>query len=89
MFNIRLLTILYLKESLLNLRIRTIYIKVFSMLYSFRPELKVKLGKLKKWGSLIIKGLTKTFYKFIYLRRVDFYKLKVNTILKQVVFQLL
>jgi hypothetical protein len=48
MSNIRLSTVLYLKGSLLNLRMGTVYIKVFSMLYSFRPELKVKLGKLKK-----------------------------------------
>jgi hypothetical protein len=82
MFNIRLLTILYFKGSLFNLKIRTVYIKVFSILYSFRLKLKVKLSKLKKWGSLIIKGLTKTFYRFIYLKRVDFYKLKVNTIFK-------
>jgi hypothetical protein len=48
MFNIRLLTILYLKGSLLNLRIRTIYIKVFSILNSFKLKLIVKLNKLKK-----------------------------------------
>jgi hypothetical protein len=52
------------------------------MLNSFRPELKIKPGKLKKWGSFIVKGLTKTFYRSVYLRRVDFYKLKINTILK-------
>jgi len=52
------------------------------MLNSFRPELKIKPGKLEKWGSFIIKGLTKTFYRSVYLRRVDFCKLKVNTILK-------
>jgi hypothetical protein len=86
MFNIRLLTILYLKGSLFNLRIGTIYIKVFNILYGFKLKLKVKLSKLKKWGSLIVKGLTKTFCRSIYLKRVDFYKLKVNTILKQVVF---
>jgi hypothetical protein len=48
MSNIRLLTMLCLKGSLLNLRIRTMYIKVFSILNSFRLKLKVKLGKLKK-----------------------------------------
>jgi hypothetical protein len=82
MFNIKLLTILYLKKSLFNLRIKTIYIKVFSILNGFKLKLKVKLNKLKKQGSFIIKGLIKTFYKSIYLKRVDFYKLKVNTILK-------
>jgi hypothetical protein len=48
MSNIRLLTILCLKGSLFDLRIRTVYIKVFSILYSFGLELKVKLDKLKK-----------------------------------------
>jgi hypothetical protein len=61
---------------------RAIYIKVFGILNSFRPELKIKPGKLEKWGSFIVKGLIKTFYRSVYLRRVDFYKLKVNTILK-------
>ena len=42
MSNIRLLTILYFKGGLLNLGIRAIYIKVFDILYSFRPELKVE-----------------------------------------------
>jgi hypothetical protein len=42
MSNIRLSTILYFKGGLLNLGIRAIYIKVFSILNSFRPELKVK-----------------------------------------------
>jgi hypothetical protein len=39
---------LCLKGSLFNLGIGTIYIKVFSIFNGFRPELKVKLGKLKK-----------------------------------------
>jgi hypothetical protein len=42
MSNIRLLTILYFKRGLLNLRIRAIYIKVFNILNSFKLELKVK-----------------------------------------------
>jgi hypothetical protein len=42
MSNIRLLIILYFKGGLLNLRIRAIYIKVFNILNSFRPELKVE-----------------------------------------------
>jgi hypothetical protein len=42
MSDVRLLTILYFKGGLLNLRIRAIYIKVFGMFNSFRPELKVK-----------------------------------------------
>jgi hypothetical protein len=33
---------LYFKGGLLNLRIRAIYIKVFNIFNSFRPELKVK-----------------------------------------------
>jgi len=33
--------------------------------------------------------LTKTFRRTIHLRRVDFYKFKINTILKQIVRQLL
>jgi hypothetical protein len=40
--DIRLLTILYFKRGLLNLRIRAMYIKVFNILNSFRPELKVE-----------------------------------------------
>jgi hypothetical protein len=42
MFNIKLLTILYFKEGLFNLKIRAIYIKVFSILNSFRLKLKVE-----------------------------------------------
>lgn len=86
MSNIRLLAEPSFKRRPFNLRVRAVYIKVFSMLNSFGPELKVKLGKLKEWSCLVVKGLTKTFYRSIYLGGVDFYKLKVNTVLKQVVF---
>jgi hypothetical protein len=41
-FNIRLLIILYFEGGLFNLGIRAIYIKVFGILNSFRPELKVE-----------------------------------------------
>jgi hypothetical protein len=41
-FNIRLLIILYFKGGLFNLRIRATYIKVFGILNSFGPELKVE-----------------------------------------------
>jgi hypothetical protein len=47
MFNIRLLTILYFKGGLLNLRVRALYIKVFSILNSFRPEFKIKTRVFK------------------------------------------
>jgi hypothetical protein len=40
--NIRLLTILYFKGGLFNLRIRATHIKVFGILNSFRLELKVE-----------------------------------------------
>jgi hypothetical protein len=47
MFNIRLLTILYLKGGLFNLRVRALYIKVFNMLNSFGPEFKIKTKVFK------------------------------------------
>jgi hypothetical protein len=58
------------------------YIKVYGIFNSFRPILKVESSILKERGSFIVKGLTKTFSRAIYYRRVDFYKFKVNTILK-------
>ena len=70
MFNIRLSTILGFKGGLLNLRIRTIYIEIFSILNSFRPELKTKARVFKNRYGLIIEGLTKALYRAIYLRRV-------------------
>jgi hypothetical protein len=47
MSNIRLSTILYLKESLFNLRVRALYIKVFNILNSFRLEFKIKTRVFK------------------------------------------
>jgi hypothetical protein len=46
-FNIRLSTILYLKGGLFNLRVRALYIKVFGILNSFRPEFKIKTRVFK------------------------------------------
>jgi hypothetical protein len=46
MSNIRLLIKLGFKGSLLNLRVKAIYIEIFGILNGFRPELKVKLSKL-------------------------------------------
>jgi hypothetical protein len=43
MSNIRLLAMPGFKRSLLNLRVRAVYIKIFGILNGFRPELKVKL----------------------------------------------
>jgi hypothetical protein len=40
--NVRLSTILCLKGGLLNLRVRALYIKVFGILNSFRPEFKIE-----------------------------------------------
>jgi hypothetical protein len=40
--DIRLSTILYFKGGLLNLRVRALYIEVFGILNSFRPELKIE-----------------------------------------------
>jgi hypothetical protein len=85
MSDVRLSTVPCLKGSLLDLGIGTAHIKVFGMLNSFRPELKIKPGKLEKWGSFTVEGLTKTFCRSVHLRRVDFYKPKVNTVLKQIV----
>jgi hypothetical protein len=45
--NIRLSTILCLKGGLLNLRVRALYIKVFNILNSFRPEFKIKTRVFK------------------------------------------
>jgi hypothetical protein len=47
MFNIRLLTILYLKGGLLNIRVRALYIKVFNIFDSFRLEFKIKTKVFK------------------------------------------
>jgi hypothetical protein len=47
MFNVRFLTELSFKGSLFNLRIRAVYIKVFSILNSFRPEFKIKTRVFK------------------------------------------
>ena len=70
MFNIRLLIILYLKGGLLNLRVRALYIKVFSILNSFRLEFKIKTRVFKDQCGFIIEGLIKALYKAIYLGRV-------------------
>jgi hypothetical protein len=67
LFNIRLLIILYFKGGLFNLKIKTIYIEIFNILNGFKLELKVKTKVFKNKYSLIIKDLTKTFYKTIYL----------------------
>ena len=89
MSDVRLSPELYFERRPLDLRVRAAYIKIFGILDGFRLKLKVKSGKLQKWGSFSVKGLTKTFRRTIYLRRVDFYKFKVNTILKQIIRQLL
>jgi len=82
MSNIRLLIKLGFKGRLSNFRVRAIYVEILYILNGFKLELKIKSGKLKKWGSFIIEGLIKTFYRSIYLKRIDFYKLKINAILK-------
>jgi hypothetical protein len=65
--NIRLLTMPGFKGGLLNLRIRTIYIEIFSILNGFRPELKAKTRVFKNRCGFIIEGLTKAFYRTVYL----------------------
>jgi hypothetical protein len=67
MSNIRFLIILGFKRSLLNFGIRIIYIEIFSMLNSFKLELKAKTKVFKNRYSFIIKCLTKAFYKTVYL----------------------
>jgi hypothetical protein len=42
MSNVRLLIILYFKGGLLNLKVRALYIEIFGILNSFRPELKIE-----------------------------------------------
>jgi hypothetical protein len=67
MFNIRLLTILGFKRGLFNLGIRIVYIEIFNILNGFRLELKAKTKVFKNRCNFIIKGLTKAFYKIVYL----------------------
>ena len=67
MSNIRFLTILGFKRGLFNLGIRIVYIEIFSIFNSFRPELKAKTKVFKNRYGFIIKGLTKAFYKTVYL----------------------
>jgi hypothetical protein len=67
MFNIRLSTILGFKGGLFNLRIRTMHIEIFNILNGFELELKAKTRVFKNKYSFIVKGLTKAFYKTVYL----------------------
>jgi hypothetical protein len=67
MSNIRFSTILGFKGGLLNLWIRTAYIEIFSMLNGFGLELKAKTRVFKNKCGFIIKGLTKAFYRTVYL----------------------
>jgi hypothetical protein len=67
MFNIRLLIILGFKRSLFNFGVRIIYIEIFNILNSFRLKLKAKTKVFKNRCGLIVEGLTKAFYKTIYL----------------------
>ena len=67
MFNVRLLTILCLKGGLFDLRVRAPYIKVFSMLNSFRLEFKIETRVFKDRCGFAIEGLTKALYRAIYL----------------------
>ena len=48
MFNIKLSTVLYFKESLFDLKIKTAYIKVFGIFNGFKLKLEIESGKLKK-----------------------------------------
>ena len=67
---IRLLTILYLKGGLFNLRVKALYIKVFNIFNSFRLEFKIETRVFKDRCGFIIKGLTKALYRAIHLERV-------------------
>ena len=75
MFNIRLLIILCFKGGLLNLRVRALYIEIFSILNSFRLELKIETRVFQKGSSLIINYLAEAFYKSVYLRGIWLRKL--------------
>jgi hypothetical protein len=66
----RLSAMLCFKESLLDLSIRALYIKIFNILNSFGPELEAKTRVFKKRSSLVIKGLAETFYRTVYLRGI-------------------
>jgi hypothetical protein len=65
--NVRLLTILYFKGGLLNLKVRALYIKVFNILNSFGLEFKIKTRVFKDRCGFIIEGLIKALYRAIYL----------------------
>jgi hypothetical protein len=66
----RAIAILSLKWSLLNLRVRALYIKVYSILNSLRLELEVKAYILKEGSRFIVNGLSKLFYGLVYLRGI-------------------
>ena len=67
MSNVRLSTILCLKEGLFNLGVRAPYIKVFGILNSFGLEFKIETRVFKDWCGFVIEGLTKALYRAIYL----------------------
>ena len=69
MSDIKLLIILYFKESLFNLKIKTIYIKVFNIFNNFGLKIKIKIKVFEKNG-FIIKSLTEALYKTVYLRSI-------------------
>jgi len=52
MSDIKLLIILYFKESLFNLKIKTIYIKVFNIFNNFGLKIKIKIKVFEKKTAL-------------------------------------
>jgi hypothetical protein len=67
---VRAMAILSFKWSLLNLRVRASYIKVYDIFNSLGLELKVEASVLKKGSYFVVNSLSKAFYRLIYLRSI-------------------
>jgi hypothetical protein len=67
---VRATAILSLERSLLNLRVRASYIKVYGILNGLGPELEIEAYVLEKGSSFVINDLSKVFYRPIYLRSI-------------------
>jgi hypothetical protein len=68
--NVRATAIPSLKQSLLDLRVRASYIKVYGILNSLRPELEVEACVLEEGSRFIVNGLSELFYGPIHLRGI-------------------
>ena len=66
----RATAILSLEQSLSNLRVRALYIKVYGILNGLRLELEVEAYVFKERSRFTVNGLSKPFYGPIYLRGI-------------------